>query len=236
MYFGNIQEKSDFDSITLEELDHSHPRSIITIYNGYNPITKVDNEISSFNTNSIYKIILNNKFFNPLTREPFDDNQIKRIKWYKNCLDKYPTIKPEDILDYKTIISNWLIAPLELNDFSEKAKYFITYDQIIDFFGFKDINTREKAEQYFIDNPDKQWIIRKSSVTDTKYNQFFVIMTKNDLLYNNYLYVHRQGYGITKIDAERYSDISTVELKKMYYYTNIVDLLVTLCQNKIISL
>ena len=61
LYFGIIQEKSDLDSITLEELDHSHPRSIITLYNGYNPTTKVDNEISSFNTISIYEMILNNK-------------------------------------------------------------------------------------------------------------------------------------------------------------------------------
>ena len=51
------------------------------------------------------------------------------------------------------------------------------HDQIIDFFGFKEIDTREKAEEYFVCNPDKNWVIRKSSVKDTKFNQFFVIMT-----------------------------------------------------------
>jgi hypothetical protein len=236
LYFSNIQEKSDIDIITLEELDHSHPRSIITLYNGYNPATQKDNEISSFNTKSIYEMILHNKMFNPLTREFFDDNQIKRIKWYKKCLDDYPSISLEDISDYKTIITNWLISPLVTNDFSEKAKYFITYDQIIDFFGFKDIDTREKAEQFFIDNPDKQWVIRKSSVADTIYNQFFVIMTKNESFYNNYLYVHRQGYGLTRANTYRYSNISKVELIKFDYYTNIVDLLISLCKNNIISL
>ena len=236
LYFSHIQERYEPDSITFEELDHSHPRSIITLYNGYNSITKQDNEISSFNTRSIYEMLLHDKKFNPLTREIFDENQIKRIHWYKKCLDDYPSITYNDISDFNQIIQNWLINPHEENECIEKAKYFVTYDQIIDFFKFKEIDTREKAEDYFVENPDKTWVIRKSSVQDTKYNQFFVIMTKNGEFTNNYLYVHRQGYGITRVNAERHSNISTAKLVKSDYYTNIVDLLISLSKNKIITL
>lgn len=235
-YFDNIDELKDLDSITLEELDHSHPRSIISLYNGFNYTTKIDYEISSFNVKSLYDMIINNKKFNPLTRESFDDNQIKRIMWYKDCLDEYPEITHESISDYKQLIQNWLLSPLDEIDNTHKAKYFVTYDQIIDFFGFKEIDTREKAEDYFVTNPDKTWLIRKSSVTDTKYNQFFVVMTKMDEIINNYLYVHRQGYGICKVYANRFADISTVKLEKMEYYTNIVDLLILLCKRNIIKL
>ena len=235
-YFGFIDEIKEPDSITLEELDHSHPRSIITLYNGFNYTTKIDHEISSFNAKSLYEMILHDKKFNPMTREPFDKNQISRIKWYNRCLELYPTITQEDILDYKQIIQNWLLNPLESSEYTEKAQYFITYDQIIDFFGFKEIDTREKAEEYFVCNPDKNWVIRKSSVKDTKFNQFFVIMTKNDGLIYNYLYVHRQGYGVCEVMADRYATISEVFLKKDIYYTNIVDLLIWLSKNKIITL
>lgn len=235
-YHCNIQNLTGPDSITLEELDHSGPKTIITIYNGFNPVIDEDYEISSYNTKSLYNLILHKNFFNPLTREPFDKNQITRIKWYNECLDKYPTITHDDIKDYKELIIKWLEAPLEDNEHTEKVKYFITYDQIIDFFGFKEIDSREKAEQYFIDNPDKTWAIRKSSVVDTKYNQFFVIMTKNGNIFNNYLYVHRQGYGICGVNAKRFDKLSSVILNKTYYYTNICELLITLFRNNTIEL
>lgn len=125
---------------------------------------------------------------------------------------------------------------MDLGDHTLKAQYFVTYDQIIDFFGFKEIDTREKAEEYFIRNPDKNWVIRKSSVKDTKYNQFFVIMIKKDGLVNNYLYVHRQGYGVCAVKGDTNATISEVELKKDQYYTNIIDLLIWLSKNKVIAL
>lgn len=236
LYFGVINESTEPDSITLEELDHSHPRGIITLYNGFNYSTKIDYAISSFNVKSLYEMILHNKKFNPITREPFDENQITRIKWYMRCLELYPTISHEDIADCTQIIQNWLLNPLEPSEYAEKAKYFVTYDQIIDFFGFKEIDTREKAEEYFVRNPDKTWVIRKSSLTDTKYNQFFVIMTKKYGLVYNYLYVHRQGYGLCAVSAERYATISEVILKKELYHTNIIDLLIWFSKNNIITL
>lgn len=236
LYFSYIQNMSEVDSITFDELDHSHPRSIITLYNGFNKETNQDYEISSFNTRGIYEMLTHNKKFNPLTREGFDKNQIKRIHWYKKCLDAYPTITPNDISDYRQIIQNWLITPLETNEYSEKAKYFITYEQIIDFFNFKVINSREKAEEYFSEHTACSWVIRKSSISDTKYNQFFVIMKKHGEIYENYLYVHRQGYGITRVDSSRYADISSVIMDKSEYYTNIIDLLIKLLDNKIITL
>jgi hypothetical protein len=235
-YFCNIEQKYDTDAITLEELDHSHPRSVITINNGCNLDTKKDNELSYFNTRSIIDMVAHGKYFNPTTREIFDDNQLKRINWYKQCLEMFSDIKSEDIADYQRIISDWLLSPLEDNVNTHKARYFATYDQIIEYFGFKEINSREKAEEYFLENPTKTWVIRKSSVTDTKYNQFFVMMIKTVSSFNNYLYVHRQGYGVCRVDASRNADITTAILRRAEYYTNIVDLLLTFDKNGMIKL
>ena len=228
LYFGHIEEKYDTDAITFEELDHSHPRGIITLYNGFNPVTKKDHEISYFNTKSIVDMVSHSKTFNPTTRVQFNLNQLSRIEWYNKCLTLFPDVKSEDVEDHTKLIYNWLISPLEEGVNTYMARYFVTYDQIIDYFGFKEIDSREKAEEYFRTHADKNWLIRKSSVTDTKYNQFFVIMTRTSAGFNNYLYVHRQGYGICGADATRHSDISTVELSDFEYYTNIVDLLISL--------
>lgn len=236
IYFSNVEEHFDTDAISLEELDHSHPRKIITLYNGYSPESKEDYEISYFNTESIIEMISKEKYFNPITRVKFDSNQIKRVEWYKQCLEMFPLVKPEDILDYKKIISEWLVLPFEQNEKTDYARFFTTYDQIIDYFGFKDLVSREKAEEYFLANPDKSWTIRKSSVKDTKYNQFFVIMIKKSVNYDNYLYVHRQGYGVCRVDGNRYADISSVSIVKSEYYTNIIDLLIHFMKLGIIKL
>lgn len=233
MYFSNIEERDDIDMITLEPLNHSHPRSIITLYNGFDPVVKKDYELSSFNVDSLMRLIEHGKKFNPATREVFDLEQLKRIKWYADGLKMFPDIKYEDIADYKSIIRNWLLDPMEDNINTNMARYFVTYEQIIDYFNFNDIETREKAEIYLNSNPDKNWIIRKSSIIDTKYNQFFVLMTKHFTNFRNFRntpFVHRQGYGITLVDAPRYGDISTVSLVKYEYYTNIVDLLIHHCK------
>ena len=236
LYFTNINEKDDTDMITMEELIHTHPRGIITLYNGFDSILKKDYELSSFNVGSLIEMISHGKKFNPATREPFDTNQLMRIQWYGDGLKLFPNIKYEEITDYKLIISNWLKNPLEENINTNTARYFVTYDQLIDYFNFTQIDSREKAETHLNSNPDNLWIIRKSSITDTKYNQFFVLMVKKDKIFSNYLFVHRQGYGITPAKASRFADISTVELNKIEYYTNIVDLLISYYKKKIIKL
>lgn len=237
-YFAYIEEKDETDAITLEELDKSHPRKVITLYNGFSPDTKEDYELSCFNTLSIIEMISRGKQFNPITRIPFDKNQLKRIEWYKHCLDMFPEINTEDILDYKKLLSEWLKSPLEENIATNMARFFTIYNQVINFFGFNDIDSREKAEEYLRLNPDKTWVIRKSSVKDTRYNQFFVIMTKTtnpEYPFKNYLFVHRQGYGICDVDATRNADIASVSLMTSYY-TNVVDLLISYAKKGIISL
>lgn len=234
-YFSNIDEMDDVDIITLDDLDHTHPRGIITLYNGFSSSEKKDYELSKFNVESLLKMIETGKKFNPTTREPFDINQLKRINWYGLCKTYFPDITYEDISDYNKIIANWLLSPLENNENTLMAQYFITYEQMIEYFGFKCLDTREKAIDYFTEHPDKNWVIRKSSITDTKYNQFFVVMTKKYNTFNNYLYVHRQGYGICNADSPRFGDITMVKTGSEYY-TNIVDLLITLAKNNIITL
>jgi hypothetical protein len=61
-------------------------------------------------------------------------------------------------------------------------------------------------------------------------------MIKNGENFENNLYVHRQGYGITRADTSRYGDISSVILDISEYYTNIIDLLIKLLDNKTITL
>ena len=73
-------------------------------------------------------------------------------------------------------------------------------------------------------------------MSDTKYNQFFVLMIKSATGFSNYLFVHRQGYGIASVNANRYADISTVSVNKSEYYTNIIDLLIAKCKDGFITL
>ena len=143
LYFSNIEQRTDTDMITLEELDHSHPRGVITLYNGVDPVSKKDYELSSFNIGSLVELVAHGKKFNPATREPFDENQLTRIKWYNQGLKLFPNIKSEDISNYKTIIANWISNPLEENINTNMARYFITYEQLIDYFKFKEIDTAD---------------------------------------------------------------------------------------------
>jgi hypothetical protein len=227
-YFSHTSSLTDeIDPILLDDLDTIHPRGIITFNNGYNETTLEDHEMSAFNTKSM--ILMLNRYgssiFNPKTRTPLDLNQVERIKWYQECLDKFPLITHEDISDHKSIIDKWITKPLVSDIDTDMCKYFITYDQIIDYFGFIDINSREKAMEYFELNPTKTWVIRKSSITDTKYNQFFVIMYKKNGEYENSLFVHQQGYGIMGVNSKRGGNISTVSFYKHLYFTNIIELL-----------
>jgi hypothetical protein len=62
-------------------------------------------------------------------------------------------------------------------------------------------------------------------------------MIKNGSEFYNNLFVHRQGYGICKINSlARYTDISTVSIDKSIYFTNIIDLLIILNKNNHIKL
>jgi hypothetical protein len=229
-YFTNIrgmETTGDVDAITFEELDYTHPRSVITFYNGYSPETLVDYALTSYNTMSIHNLVERGFLTDPKTGIKFDKNQQQRICWYKSCLTKFPDIKHEDVLDYKKIISDWLVSPLEETKTTDMARYFITYDQIIDFYGFKDVETREKAELYFTEHPATKWIIRKSSLVDTQFNKFFVLMIKKeegDYIYQ--LYNHRQGYGICAVDAPRFSTVNNVKMDTSIYFTNMVDFLI----------
>ena len=240
VYFAHTDSKhiDDVDAISYEELDITHPRGIITFYNGFDRETLIDRELSSFNTTSMITMLdrYGSSIFNPKTREILDNNQIKRILWYKECLQKFPTITRDDILDCKNIIDKWITKPLEIDIDTDMCKYFVTYEQIINYFGFSEIDSREKAMEYFESNPSKTWAIRKSSVTDSKYNQFFVIMYKKNDLYENALFVHRQGYGIMHANSSRGGDISNVTLYTESYFTNIIELLIHYIAKGIICL
>lgn len=225
-YFTNIKQTENNCTMVRKQLDNSHPRKIITVYNGINPETKEDHELSYYNTEQIIAMCESGQKFDPKTRIPHSTNQLKRIAWYKECLEKFPEFSQEELSKWREHIDNWLANPTNV-EYTDIVRYFVTYEQIIEYFGFKDIDTREKAEAYFESNPDKTWVIRKSSVKDTRYNQFFVIMTKNPKGgYYNILFVHRQGYGICNVIAGRYADTTSVILDHSIYYTNIVDLLI----------
>jgi hypothetical protein len=229
-YFSHTINTEELpDPISLDKMDDGHPRGIITFYNGINSLTKQDNELTRYDLKSLLKMHESKGdfgMFDPLTRKPFDENQIKRLKWYRECMTKYPNITRDNIIDYKSIIKNWIDNPTEYN--TDIFKYFITYDQLINYYNFDIIDTREKAMTYFAENPSIKYVIRKSSVKDTKYNQFFVLMKNNSGTYENYLFVHQQGYGIMNVDAERNASIEGVTFNRKIYYPSIGDMLIDL--------
>ena len=217
------------DPISLDEMNDAHPRGIITFYNGFNPLTKQDNALTRYSLKSILEMHDRNGdfgMFDPLTRNPFDKNQIYRLKWYRECINKYPDITRDDIKDYTSIIKNWIEHPTEYN--TDMFRYFITYEQLIKYYNFDIIETREKAIIYFTENPSVKYVIRKSSVQDTKYNQFFVLMKNNNGTYDNFLFVHQQGSGIMRADALRDSTIENVTFKKNICYPSIGEMLINI--------
>lgn len=205
------------DPITLEEMDDTHPRNIITFYNGFNPLTEEDYEVTKYDTNSIYAWLMtvgDNMAFNPMTRVNFDANQIRRIKWYKECVDKYPDLKRTEINETE-IIQKYMDEPNEVN--TDMFKYLVTYETLIDYLGFHDFN-RDKAIEYLADKPYNTFVIRKCSVKDTKYNKFFVLSVKKSYGVTHYLFVHTYGYGIRAVDGDSNCTIKQVQMRASPYY------------------
>lgn len=210
------------DPITMEEMSDIHPRSIITFYNGFNPSTLEDHELTKYDTNSIYDMMVRvgeHRMFDPLTRKTLDINQIKRIKWYKECLDKYPDIKRVEINE-EEIIRKYMEDKNEYT--TDMFRYFVTYESLIDFLGFHDFD-RSKAEEYLGDKDVGSIGLRKTSMIDTKYNKFFCVSVKRLDKVIHYAFVHRYGYGITHVKTVSNANVSQVELIKSEYYLSAGD-------------
>jgi len=229
-YLMNINEaveNHEIDMISLENINVSHPKGVITINCGYDYDRKVDLPLSCFNTETLFEYIhkCNGQPKNPKTRKVFDNNEIYRIKQYKICMLNYKDLKKEDILDKEKIITDWIREPGNIV-YSDYFKYFIDLEDIIKYFGFSEFNTREKANIYLSKPNNRNWIIRKSSIKNTKYNRFFVVQFKNK---ENFAFAHIQGYGICPISSLRFvNELYNVKIHYQYYWFSIGEFLIYL--------
>jgi hypothetical protein len=230
---NNTIENHEIDLITLENLNVEHPKGVITIFEGINERNNKELPLSCFNSDSIYEYITrcSGVIKNPKTRNIIDNNQIKRIKEYKKCVDKYPDIKKEDILDKEYIITEWIKEPSKEKNI-DYIKYFVELNDIMKYFGFDKYNSREKATEYLNEPYNRSWIIRESSISNTKYNKFFVIQKKDG---RNFPFVHIQGYGICSVTAKRFNEnIKDVTIHYHNYWFSIGEFMIYLRMNNII--
>jgi hypothetical protein len=226
--------------ISLDDLYSDHPLGIFTLYNGYNSETRMDYPLNVYLTIKVLPIFEGQEtcagadtgMKDPITRRMLSPNEILRVKWYRECMDKFPDIT-HDQINVTSIIDAWKANKTRVT--IDMFRFFVKFEEAIEYFGFSELDTREKALKYLIDHPSENWVVRKGSVTDTQYNRFFVMTYKkkkvgitDDDVISNVLFVHRQGYGIMQVNADRYDTMDTVKFNESMYYTNFCDLLMAL--------
>ena len=180
-------ENGGEDPITLEEMKSSHPREIMTI-------RLSNNKNKAINTTTL-KQILDRGLNNPLTHEPFKNITKQRINLYHKSLEKFPNYK----LDVKNLYGRWLESFGKENKNVElEAQCFLQAEDLLTIFekynGKGNKTNRVLAEQDIIDGK-RDWILRNSSVTDTKLNKAYALTHKINGKICSKLIIHKLGEG-----------------------------------------
>lgn len=167
----------------------------------------------------------------PKTNSVFPKNQYHRIRFYKyfnstflgNMTEEHREIFMNGTDEERKtfaidIIKQWEITP---NDPYLKMlmKYCVKFNHITEYYGFNEIDSREKAMEYLSsEERTRNFVIRKSSVQDTKYYKFFVLQT---VAGSCTLMVHIQGFGIVPVNcSRRHCSVNecVIDYNTPYYY------------------
>lgn len=233
-----VADPISLDSIEMD--DSSHPKKIITFNNGFHKTGAEceDYPLSVFNTESFipYYHSFKNKpseyWRNPVNRNRFNRNDLKRIEHYMEALEAFPEEKISDINTVSimdSITSRDSSLPSLDSEYEKNKgylKYFLDFESIIDYYKSKGIyyDTREKATEYLIDSSSLRWVIRKCSIHDTEQRRHFVIQNNKGLLC---AFQHRQGYGIVSVFGNRNSYVNELSYNIDLYYPTIGELLLS---------
>lgn len=200
----------------FEDKDYS-PYEIITFNNKFvvDADTGVLNDLplSCYFVNTIHSYIEHKMSENPLAliRDPktnttLHKSQLRRVKFYR---DFHTTFLSEMTEEHRDVFMNgdekkrnafglqviqmWE-QDREKTYLNTLMKYCVNFDCLTQYYGFQEIDSRDKAYEYLASPERKRdFVIRKSSIQDTKYYKFFVIQTKPGIIS---LMVHIQGFGI----------------------------------------
>lgn len=202
-YYSNVvEEKSvgNFDPLTIEEFDNSHPRAVMMVRRG-NGIPY------PINVKSVMDIITRGNNQDPFTREVYSENVRQRAELYYKAIKEFPVYK----LNSEDLYKRWAdtlfipINPLSPKDNLSRertrleARCFLQIEDLVDFFkpffGNGSNMNREEAVRY-LKETGLSWILRNSSRKDTEYDKYYALTTNNPkVMVPHYLICHKIGEG-----------------------------------------
>lgn len=197
--FTRMNSVDETDPVTLEEVEYdenAHPRSVMTI-------RRANGRPYSYYVNTVLDIIDRGNGRDPITRENFSTNTIRRARLYKCCMVEFPNYKLKD-LDVKDLYKRWWISYDDAL-MSEKLKSRVRLEarcflqapdlkgMFESFSGAGSMDSRRTAEAVL--NSENRWLIRDCSVQSTETSKAYALSSWCDGVCSHSLIVHRLGDG-----------------------------------------
>ncbi len=188
------------DDITFDTLRISHPRATITL-------RKTNNEPHPYNLNTIIDIITKGNGCDPLTRIPFPPIVSERVFLYQRCIQLFPDYNI-NMLDTNVLFRRWLstyypnsFTLQEIEKIRIEARCFLQAEDLVSLFktylGKANMENRKQAEKELENKPDGYWLLRNSSLIDSKWNKAFALSIKiSNKKYKHIAIVHKIGEGL----------------------------------------
>ena len=181
------------ESVTLKDTDH--PKQTILI--------KTGNVMKSFNTLLLWKWITGGRKTNPLTNLALNSDDLKRIEFYKESLDRYPDMT---LAHAKQLVRDTLNNFFQTGECEETSCLYYFADSE----DFKPYIFSLPADQPFRQNSNqvlalfadpKYWILRKTSLADSlgEYEYYGVSSNKD----HHYAIKHSFGQGYWQISGNK---------------------------------
>lgn len=190
------------DIVSGEEFkydEHSHPRSVMTL-RGSNGVPY------PYLVNSIIRIMIDGDGLHPFTRLPLSQLTKDRAILFSRCIQEFPDYKldPGKSVD---LYNRWInsynpdssLSAREKTLLFLEAQCFLQPEDLTAMFqsfnGKGSLNNREAAEKFLIES-GKKWVLRNSSLRDTKYNKAYALTKITPTgEYTHTAIVHRIGEG-----------------------------------------
>lgn len=194
----DVLSKKDLTCLQLD-----HPRSSINIRDG--------DKFSSFNLNTVASLLLQGKP-NPSTGQPFRKIDIERITMYIESCTIFPGYSLSS-LDTRDLYNRWIQTfdkdlNLENPDVFEsvkktrlEARCFLQAEDLVEIFraycGKGSLDNRIKAQAELCDKPIGSWLIRNTSLKETKYDKPMVITIHigGESQFMHKIIIHKIGQG-----------------------------------------
>lgn len=206
----NMLSRNRVDDVSLEEFKTEHPRETILI-------RRSNNIPYPMSVKTAYFILESGDRKDPITREYFSDINIRRIMLYYRAFQQFPNY----VLNVNNLYERWNNTYLYPDDYTYEEKLKIRFEAkcflqpedltalFESFYGDGSFDNRESAIQY-LQNSNKNWILRKSSIKDTEFDKAYVLSKKISGDIYHIPIVHKIGDGFyynVKIIRGNYANV-----------------------------